>query len=83
MISDGSLYDNSHSYENVDTGTEPVVEVQQETPEERAERLKQLNEELVKVITVTMCYKALLLCTIIHSSISQLVIDNFMSYSTC
>jgi len=51
---DEHLYDNnlnSPSYETVDTGTEleatpPVI---QETPEERAQRLQLLQEELIKV----------------------------------
>ncbi|XP_052097264.1 tumor protein D54-like isoform X2 [Mytilus californianus] len=48
---DEHLYDsslNSPSYETVETGTEPVPVIV-ETPEERAERLKVLQEELEKV----------------------------------
>ena len=47
-----SVYDNnlnSPSYETVDTGTEAAPPVIQETPEERAQRLQFLQEELIKV----------------------------------
>ena len=46
------VYDNnlnSPSYETVDTGTEAAPPVIQETPEERAQRLQFLQEELIKV----------------------------------
>ena len=46
------VYDNdlnSPSYETVDTGTEAAPPVIQETPEERAQRLQILQEELIKV----------------------------------
>ncbi|XP_063407342.1 tumor protein D54-like isoform X3 [Mytilus trossulus] len=49
---DEHLYDsslNSPSYETVDTGSEPPIPVIVETPEERAERLKLLQDELEKV----------------------------------